>query len=73
VDIIDKHVKNGNGNHRALIFNDSISRKERIYTFSHIKEFSDRFSNALTHLSNIKKEDRCAILLPQVFFIFILK
>jgi acetyl-CoA synthetase len=63
VDICDRHVAS-RGDVTAVLFEDE-SGATRKYTFAEISEASNRFANALA-ARGLGREDRIAILLPQI-------
>ncbi|CAN5455968.1 hypothetical protein BH10PLA1_BH10PLA1_04660 [soil metagenome] len=64
VDVIDRHVNNGNGDRLTLIYETDDGAPMRQYTFTEIRSASARLANALRGLG-VARGDRVAILLPQ--------
>src|SRR5579871_4470495 len=61
---VDRHVKNGKGEKIALYYQGAHDEKEE-YTFSHLKEGSDKFANILVS-QDVTKGDRVFIFLPSI-------
>lgn len=59
---IDRHVAEGNGNKKALIFTDSVRDVE--YTYAELQKLSCQFANGLKTLG-ITKGDRVFIFMPR--------
>ncbi len=62
--MIDKHITNGNGNKKALIFHKVDGEKEN-YTFLDLQKLSNKFANVLSNIE-IEKGDRVFIFLPTI-------
>lgn len=62
--MIDRHVENGLGNKKALLFTSATGEKED-YTFSDFKKLSNQFANVLASLG-VEKGDRLFIFLPSI-------
>jgi len=68
---IDRHVAHGNGSRVAMIWEGKNGEQEQ-YTYTQLKERSDRFANVVTKLG-LKKGDRVFIFLdrvPELYFAF---
>lgn len=64
VDVMDRHVSAGNGDHVALIYETDDGKPASHYTFAQLQSASARLANALCGLG-VQRGDRVAILLPQ--------
>jgi acetyl-CoA synthetase len=63
-DVIDKHAASKNRNKIALYWENAAGATER-YTFSDLKDLTNKFGNALKHLG-LQKGDRFLIRLPNI-------
>jgi len=62
--MVDRHVKNGNGGKDALLF-ESVDGKTEKYSFEELAKLSNQFGNVLS-TESIKKGDRVFIFLPPI-------
>lgn len=61
---VDRHVKNGNGSKKALLF-ESVTGEKEVYTFKDLATASNKFANVLD-LQSVKRGDRVFIFLPTI-------
>ncbi|GAA6823723.1 acetate--CoA ligase [Helicobacter pylori] len=69
---IDRHVDDGKGDKVALYYKDD-ERKES-YTFSEMKDYSNKAANVLKDKANVEKGDRVFIFMPrtpELYFAFL--
>jgi hypothetical protein len=71
VDITDKHVYNGNGDKKALIYVDQYTNKDYTVDYKFLSEKSNQVANGLKHMG-IKKGDKVCVLLSQSIEVAIL-
>lgn len=62
---LDRHVLDGNGDHKALIYDSPVTGQQRTYTYSELLEEVKAFALVLEDL-NVLRGDRVLIYMPMV-------